>query len=102
MASLASPTPTREPARSPAAAAKPAASGGHVIAVAGIRLYRMRSGQLIELPPDMTNAEAARLEADGAAAEKDLGKRPAPTPVPDVRKPAKKDAKKEPPKHAAR
>ena len=98
---LASPTPAREPARTPAAAAKPAPAG-QVMSVAGIRLYRMRNGTLVELPPDMTNEQAARLEADGAAAEKKLGRRPAPTPVPDVKKPAKKEAKKEPPKHAAK
>ena len=102
MPTLASPSPAREPARTPAAAAKPSAPAGHVIAVAGIRLYRMRSGQLIELPPDITNEQAARLEADGAAAEMRLGRRPAPTPVPDVRKPAKGEPKSEPPKRAAR
>jgi len=65
----------REPARraTPAAqqtpAAQPAAAAGKIVSVAGIRLYKMRTGQLVELPPDITNEQAAQIEAEGAAAE---------------------------------
>ena len=37
------------------------------------RMYRMRDGRTIELPPDMTAEEAAQLEAEARAAEKHLG-----------------------------
>ena len=53
-------------------------------------LYRMRDGRVIELPDDMTRAQAAQLEADAAQAQKKLGRRPPPQPVPEVRKPADK------------
>ena len=56
--------------------------------------FRNREGQLIELPSDMTAAEAAQLEADALASEKQLGKGPSPQPVPDVKKLDKKEDKK--------
>lgn len=66
----------------------------------GQRVFRTRDGKDIELPEGMTVAEAAKLEADALAAEKKLGKGPAPKPVPDVKALAKKPPKKEPPKPA--
>ena len=62
------------------------------------RMYRTRDGEFVELPPDMTVADAARLEAEGIAAEKKLGKRPPPKPVSDVKKQASKEEKKGKPK----
>ena len=52
--------------------------------------YRMRDGRVIELPDDMTRAQAAQLEADAAQAQLRLGRRPPPQPVPEVHKPADK------------
>jgi len=52
--------------------------------------------KLIELPPDLTLEEAVRLEFEGKAAEKKLGKGPAPKPVPDVKKLSKKEEKPKP------
>ena len=84
----------RAPARTPApAAVKP--PPGPVVGIGGIRWYRMRSGEWIKLPEDMTAEQAAQLEAEGAAAEKRLGKGPPPQPVPEVRKPAPKPPKPE-------
>lgn len=63
------------------------------------RTYRMRDGRVIDLPDDMTRADAAKLEADGEAAKRHLGKGPPPQPVPEVHKPADRSkAKKAPPK----
>jgi len=59
----------------------------------GKRMYRMADGKMVELPPDMTAEEAAKLESEGNAAQKKLGKGPPPKPVPEVKK--KKDEKKE-------
>lgn len=56
--------------------------------------FKTREGKLIELPSDMTASEAAQLEADAIAAEKQLGKGPPPQPVPDVKKLDKKEDKK--------
>ena len=64
----------------------------------GKRMYRTSDGEMVELPPDMTDEEAARLEAQGKAAEKKMGKGPPPKPVPDVKKLARKGEKKEKPK----
>ena len=58
------------------------------------RTYRMLDGRTIDLPDDMTAAEANELEMAGAAAKRHLGQRPPPKPVPDVHKPAEKTAKK--------
>lgn len=60
----------------------------------GKRMYKMADGKSIELPADMTAEEAARLEAEGNAAKKSLGKGPAPKPVPDVKAKAKAKEKK--------
>lgn len=51
------------------------------------RLYRARSGQLVELPEGMTQAEASKLEAEANAAAAKLGQGPPPEPVPDVTEP---------------
>jgi len=57
----------------------------------GKRMYRTTDGKMVELPPDMTAEDAARLEAEGKAAEKKLGKRPPPKPLSEVKKPARKE-----------
>jgi DNA anti-recombination protein RmuC len=61
----------------------------------GKRMYRTGDGQTVELPPDMTVAQAAELEAEARVATKQLGKGPRPQPVPDVKKLARKEEKKE-------
>ncbi len=63
----------------------------------GKRMFHTSDGKMVELPPDMTAEEAAKLEAEAKAAEKKLGKRPPPRPVPDVKKPVIKEEKKEKP-----
>jgi DNA anti-recombination protein RmuC len=68
----------------------------------GKRLFRTRDGQMVELPPDMTEEQAARLEVEAKAALQHLGKGPAPKPVPDVRKLAKKEVQREKPKPGAK
>lgn len=73
-----------------------------VIPIGGVRLYRMLDGRIIELPPDMTVEEAARLESEAVAAQKRLGKGPPPKPVPNVLKPAVKSEKKAPAKTLAK
>jgi hypothetical protein len=70
--------------------------------VLGKRLFRTRDGRLIELPDDMTYEQAARLEAEATAAEKQIGKGPPPQPVPDVKKLVKKEEKKDKPKKGAK
>ena len=65
-------------------------------------MYRTSDGKLVELPPDMTVEEAARLEAEAKTAEKRLGKGPPPKPVPDVRELVRKEGKKEKPKPEAK
>jgi len=93
----------RPPQPVPAALAVAAASRpGPVVGIGGLRMYRMRTGSWIKLPEDMTAEQAAQLEAEGAAAEKALGKGSPPQPVPEVKKPAKKEALKEPPKRRRR
>lgn len=62
--------------------------------LSGKNMYRMSDGRIIELPDDMTPAEAARLETDAKAAQQKLGKGPAPKPVPQVKKAADKSEKK--------
>lgn len=54
----------------------------------------MSDGRTIELPPDMTAEEAAKLEVEAKTAQQKLGKGPPPKPVPDVRKPAEKSGGK--------
>lgn len=62
--------------------------------ILGKRLYRTADGKLIELPSDISYEQAAKLEAEAKAAEKQIGKGPPPQPVPDVKKLAKKEDKK--------
>ena len=62
--------------------------------LSGKNLYRMSDGRIIELPDDMTAADAAKLEADAKAAQQKLGKGPGPKPVPQVKKAADKSEKK--------
>jgi hypothetical protein len=57
-------------------------------------LFRTVQGKLIELPPDITYEQAVKLEADALAAQKQLGKGPAPKPVPDVKQFDKKQDRK--------
>ena len=59
-------------------------------------MYQMMDGRIIELPPDMTAEQAAKLEAEAQAAMKKIGKGPAPKPVPDVKKLDKKEDRKTP------
>lgn len=68
------------------------------VEVAGKTMYVASDGELVELPPDMTDAEATQLETQAKAAAKKLGKGPAPKPVPDVKKLVKKEEKKGKPK----
>jgi len=73
-----------------------------LINLGGKQLYRMSDGRVVELPPDMTIEEAARLEAEAKAAEKKLGKGPPPKPVPDVKQLDKKEVKKSKPELGAK
>ncbi len=68
----------------------------------GKRMYRTSDGSQVELPPDMTVEQAAGLEAESKAAQKQLGKGPPPKPVPDVKSLAKKAVKKGPAQPRAR
>ncbi len=54
------------------------------------RMYRMSDGTMVELPADMRLEDAARLETEAKAAQKQLGKGPPPKPVPEVRQDADK------------
>lgn len=65
-------------------------------------MFRTSDGKLIELPPDMTYEQAAKLEAEAKAAVKQIGKGPPPQPVPDVKKLAKKEERTDKPKLAAK
>ena len=56
--------------------------------------YKTKDGKEIELPPDMTPEEAAKLETDARAALTKIGKGPGPKPVPDVKQLDKKTDKK--------
>ena len=77
-------------------------SQSRTVEIGGNRLYFTHAGKLVELPPDLTKAEAEKLEADGSAAEKKLGKGPAPKLVCDPKKIATKEVKKEKPKPSAK
>lgn len=68
----------------------------------GKRMYTTADGKTVELPDDMTDEDAARLEAEARAAQKKLGKGPPPQPVPDVKKLVKKEEKKDQPKPKAK
>jgi hypothetical protein len=61
----------------------------------GKRMYRMSTGEMVELPADMSAEDAAQLEAEGNAAKKKLGKGPGPKPVPNVKEKAKVKDKKD-------
>lgn len=58
-------------------------------------MFRTSEGSLVELPPDISDEEAVRLEGEAKVAEKAMGKGPAPKPVPDVKAFPKKDIKKD-------
>jgi uncharacterized protein DUF4157 len=60
--------------------------------------FKTRSGEVIELPEDMTAEQVAKLEDDALLAEKKLAELPRPKPVPEVRKPAPKPVKTQAPK----
>lgn len=68
---------------------------GRTLEVVGKKMYVTGEGKFVELPEGMSETEATKLEAEAKAAEKKLGKGPAPKPVPDVKKLAKKETKKE-------
>lgn len=72
------------------------------VEVLGKTMFVASDGKLVELPPDMTDAEATRLEIQAKAAEQRLGKGPPPKPVPDVKKLARKEEKKGKPKLEAK
>jgi hypothetical protein len=59
----------------------------------GKRMVRSAEGKMIVVPPEVSDDELARMEAETAAAEAKLGKGPAPQPVPQVKLPAKKEGK---------
>lgn len=85
--------PAARPAPLPATA--PAIRlGAPVAQVAGKQYYKTRDGKMIELPPDITPEQAAKLESDARAALTKIGKGPGPKPVPDVKKLDKKEDKK--------
>jgi hypothetical protein len=103
------PSLASRPSPRPAAASTRAPSGppairlsGAAAQVLGKGLYRTGDGKVIELPPDMTYEQAARLEAEAKVAVKQIGKGPPPQPVPDVKKLAKKEERKVQLKHAAK
>ncbi len=77
----------------PGAQNRPAATPADGASAADGRTYRMADGRTIKLPDDMTVEEAHKLEVEGLAANKRLGRGPPPKPVPDVHKPADKSAK---------
>ena len=57
----------------------------------GMRLVRTAEGKMIEVPPEVTDEELARMQGQAAAAQALIGKGPAPQPVPNVKQPAKKE-----------
>lgn len=65
-----------------------------VAKITGKRMYRMSTGEMVELPADMSAEQAAQLEAEGNAAKKKLGKGPGPKPIPNVKEKAKVKDKK--------
>jgi hypothetical protein len=66
--------------------------------VGGTTFYKSSSGEIVELPDDMTVEQVAKLEDEALAAERRLAELPRPKPVPEVRKPAPKPKKLPPPK----
>jgi hypothetical protein len=69
-------TPTVAPTP-PARQSNGEAQSGNV----GKRMYRMQDGSMVELPPEMSMEEAAKLEAEARAAEKKHGKGQQPRPL---------------------
>jgi hypothetical protein len=66
--------------------------------IGGTTFFKARSGDVIELPEDMTAQQVAKLEDEAIAAERRLAELPPPKPVPEVHKPSPKPAKTPPPK----
>ena len=64
----------------------------------GTTFFKARSGDVIELPDDMTVEQVVKLEDDAIAAERRIAELPPPKPVPEVHKPAPKPEKTPPPK----
>lgn len=62
--------------------------------VNGKRMYKTRKGEMVEMPPEMTLADAVALENEAMEAEKKLGKGPPPLPTPDVEGKVKAKEKK--------
>lgn len=62
--------------------------------VNGKRMYKTRKGETVEMPPEMTLADAVALENEAMEAEKKLGKGPPPLPTPDVEGKVKAKEKK--------
>ncbi|MGZ8158743.1 MAG: phage tail protein [Methylobacter sp.] len=73
----------------------PAAQPSGLIIQGDKRLLRTSSGQMVELPSDLSMVELLKIMTETQAAEKKLGKGPPPKPVPDVKKLARKEDKKE-------
>ncbi|HKH91620.1 MAG TPA: DUF4157 domain-containing protein, partial [Gemmatimonadaceae bacterium] len=64
----------------------------------GTTFFKSRSGDVVELPEDMTVEQVAKLEDEALAAERRIAELPPPKPVPEVHKPAPKPEKTPPPK----
>ncbi|HSE15983.1 MAG TPA: hypothetical protein VLB46_02960 [Pyrinomonadaceae bacterium] len=94
-----SPPPARQTTPTPSSTTRATSTAPPAIRMFGKDYFKTREGKLIELPSDITAAEAAQMEADAVAAEKQLGKGPPPRPVPDVKKLDKKEDKKTQLKH---
>jgi len=56
----------------------------------GTTFFKSRTGEVVELPEDMTVEQVAKLEDEAIAAERRLAELPPPKPVPEVHKPAPK------------
>lgn len=67
--------------------------------VGSVTYFKARTGDIVELPEDMTVEQVAKIEDEAIAAEKRLAAElPKPKPVPDVHKPSPKPAKTPPSK----
>ncbi len=65
-----------------------------IVNVGGVRMYITAEGKSVALPPDVTDAQATKLEGEAIAAKRKLGKRPPPKTVPDLKKVVRKEARK--------
>jgi hypothetical protein len=77
-------TPTKSKSITPTVAPTPPArqsNGEAQSGNGGKRMYRMSDGSMVELPPEMSMEEAAKLEAEARAAEKKHGKGQQPRPL---------------------